>query len=82
MSEAQQQEPREQVDIPDGALVACPLVEFKLRQVSKCMGCAHLHRGALVRRMAPLPGQQIPFAAAFLVPCTARPVMREIKEAE
>ena len=86
MDKTQDQEPALQaeqalqVDVPASALVHCPLVGFKLRQVAKCLECEHMQGRALVDRF---PGAaQLSFAQRYTVPCTARPTLREIKEAE
>lgn len=77
---ALQPEPAEQVDVPTSALVHCPLVGFKLRQVAKCLECQHMQGGALVDRF---PGAvHLAFAQRYTVPCTARATLREIKEVE
>lgn len=77
---ALQPEAAEQVDVPASALVHCPLVGFKLRQVAKCLECEHMQGRALVDRF---PGAvQLAFAQRYTVPCTARPTLREIKETE
>lgn len=73
------QEPAGQVEIPPTAVVNCPLVGFKLRQVSKCMSCQHF-AGALQDRF---PGaDHMAFTQRYCVPCSARPTLREMKEIE
>lgn len=69
-----------EIEVPESMRVHCPLVDFKLRQVTKCLACPHLAGGALVDRF---PGaKHLTIAQRYQVPCTARPTLREIKETE
>lgn len=80
--QSQQLEPagEDQIDVPESMRVHCPLADFKLRQVVKCLECPHLAGGALVDRF---PGaKNLTIAQRYQVPCTARPTLREIKETE
>jgi hypothetical protein len=66
----------ETIEMPDAALVRCPLVEFNLRRVVKnCPACPHFH-GATDR----FPGRNgIPPEKRYLVLCgEPAPVKREI----
>lgn len=70
-------EEKQQVDIPPTALVHCPLVDFKLRSVRKCVECEHFD--GLHDRF---PGGTHAFVVGFRVGCKARPVLREMVETE
>lgn len=79
LPEAATQGQQPQVDVPANAHVHCPLVGFKLRQVSKCMACPHFG-GAVQDRF---PGAaHLSFAQRYVVPCNARPTQRQIQETE
>lgn len=71
----QQRGQEEQVEIPPSAVVACPLVGFKFNPVERCVACQHF--GGLTDRF---PGGPHEFKVRYLVGCTARPTMREIRE--
>jgi hypothetical protein len=65
----------EQIEIPPGAVVACPLKAFKLRSVAQCVACPHFT--GLTDRF---PDGVHEFKMRYMVGCAARPTMREIKE--
>lgn len=70
------EEPREEVDVPPTALVHCPLVAFKLRAAQQCIGCEH-HHGMTDR----FPGAaNLSFVQRYRVTCSARPTLREMQE--
>jgi len=75
MSNEQNNESSELIQIPASALVHCPKVDFKLARVGACVGCEHFT--GLADRF---PGGSHPFAVRYTVGCVARPTMREIKE--
>lgn len=62
------------IDIPDGALVACPLHKFAFVRVGQsCPGCPHF--AGLADRF---PGGTHPFATRYTVRCKAEPVQRQV----
>ena len=63
----------EMIDIPDRALVACPLVGFDMRPVSGCASCK-LFAGLEDR----FPGSAIDFHKRYTVKCLGEPVRRTI----
>lgn len=69
----------QEVEIPATAVVHCPLVDFKLRQVAKCMDCPKFG-GALQDRF---PGAaHLSFTQRYAVPCFDKPVSRQMTELE
>jgi hypothetical protein len=64
----------EEIEIPPGAVVACPLKGFDLRAVTQCVACPHFT--GLTDRF---PGGPHEFKVRYLVGCAARPTLREIK---
>lgn len=67
--------PGEMIEIPDNALIRCPLVSFNLARVATCASCPGF-RGLADR----FPGSEAPFAKRYLVQCVAEPVKRELME--
>ena len=67
----------EEIEIPEGVRVRCPLVEFRLRKVGECPGCRHF-RGLTDR----FPGGKHAFAVRYSVLCAAEPAKRELFEIE
>lgn len=65
----------EMIDIPDNALIRCPLVSFNLARIADCASCPSF-RGLADR----FPGSETPFAKRYLVQCVAEPVKREVLE--
>lgn len=70
-------EKKVELEIPDAARTRCPLVNFKARQVLKCIECPHF-RGMSDR----FPGSNKSFAVRYIVLCAAVPAKREILEVE
>lgn len=67
----------DEIEIPDTVRVRCPLVEFQLRAVAKCVDCKHF-RGLSDR----FPGGKARFAIRYAVLCAAEPAKRELFELE
>lgn len=66
-------ETEEQLEIPDSALVQCPLVGFDMRPVSACATCPKF--AGLEDRF---PGGPHPFHKRYTVKCLGEPVRRGI----
>lgn len=66
----------ETIEIPEGALVACPLHKFALVRVGQsCPGCPHF--AGLADRF---PGSPHAFATRYTVRCKAEPQQRQISQ--
>lgn len=63
----------ELLEIPDKALVACPLVQFALQSVAECPDCKFF-----VGLEDRFPGSQIEFAKRYTVKCLGEPVRRPV----
>lgn len=62
------------IEIPEGALVACPKVGFDLASVARCADCNVF--GGLEDRF---PGSKLPFAKRYLLKCFHEPVRRQMQ---
>jgi len=61
------------IEIPDQALVACPLLGFALAPVSRCVDCK-VFAGLEDR----FPGSEVPFERRYLLKCLGEPVRRQM----
>lgn len=64
----------ELVEIPDAAVVACPLVGFDLAPVSRCLDCK-VFAGLEDR----FPESPAPFHKRYLLKCLGEPVRRQMQ---
>jgi hypothetical protein len=64
----------EMVEIPESAVVACPLVGFDLAPVSRCVDCK-VFAGLEDR----FPGGTMPFHRRYLLKCLGEPVRRQMQ---
>ncbi len=61
------------IEIPDTALVRCPMVQYDLVPVARCVDCKAF--GGLIDRF---PGSRAPFVKRYILKCFYEPVQREM----
>lgn len=65
----------DEVQVPEGALIECPLVRFDLRPASCCAACPKF--AGLEDRF---PGmEKLPFHKRYLILCLGEPVKRQVR---
>jgi hypothetical protein len=62
------------IEIPDEAVVACPLVGFALAPVSRCLHCK-VFAGLEDR----FPASKYPFHKRYLLKCLGEPMKRQMQ---